>query len=66
MNIEEVRQKVAEIEKCKNDSERAHDQEDLLHVAFIRFVAETGNKTLSAMAKEVLKTGEISFPRWTA
>lgn len=66
LTIEEVRQEVANIEESKGDSEIAHEFEDTLYRKFIEHVAENGNKKLSEMAKECLKTQKIEFARYTA
>ncbi len=66
MDIEEIKATVEEIRELRHSDESAHIREDALHVKFIEFIAEQGSPELQAMAKEVLKTGEIPFCRWCA
>ena len=66
MTLDEVKTWVAKIDAGSGDDECAHCEEDELHVAFIRHVAEVGDPALKEMATEVLKTGDISFSRWHA
>lgn len=66
LTIEECRARVdeiAEIAKGKRDNEIAHMNEDNLYHAFIHHVATRGSGGLQEMAKEVLKTRTIGFPR---
>jgi hypothetical protein len=66
VTLDEVKAWVAKIDAEKDDDECAHCDEDDLHEAFIRHVAESGDPALKEMAIEVLKTGDISFSRWHA
>ena len=66
MTLDEVKVWVAKIDAGKDDDECAHVDEDALHEAFIRHVAEVGDPALKEMAIEVLKTVDISFARWCA
>jgi len=51
---------------AETDDAWAHCEEDDLHVAFIKYIAENGPPDLSAMALEVLKTEDLDFCRWHA
>ena len=64
VTLDEVKAWVAKIDAGKDDDGCAHCDEDDLHKAFIRHVAEVGDPALKEMATEVLKTGDISFARW--
>ena len=66
MTLDEVKAWVAKIYAGRGDDECAHSEEDDLHVAFIRHVAEVGDPALKEMATEVLKTNNISFSGWHA
>lgn len=66
MKIEDVKKRVAEIEAMKGDDESAHNAEDALYASFIQHVADTADGELAEMAREVLKTADISFARWCA
>jgi hypothetical protein len=66
MDFEYIKQAVAKIEAMKDDDESAHYAEDTLRAEFITLVAEVGSPELAAMAREVLKTVDISFSRWCA
>jgi hypothetical protein len=66
MDLQEIRDRVASIDKESGDDEAAHSNEDKLRADFIAHVAAHGNKKLSEMAHEVLKTDTIDFARWCA
>jgi hypothetical protein len=66
VTLDEIKEWVAKIDAGKGDDDRAHGDEDGLHEAFIRHVAEVGDPALKEMATEVLKTNGISFLRWHA
>lgn len=66
MTLEMIRDKVEHIREISGDDERAHSNEDSLREDFIKYVAESGNKKLSEMANEILKTNKIDFARWCA
>lgn len=66
MDINTIQQRVRHIEQCKGDYECAHGMEDQLMQDFIKHVAEKGSPKLKAMAREVLKTEDIDFPRYCA
>ena len=66
MTREGIAAVIADIRRLRCDPELAHAMEDELHVEFIRHVAESGYGELSELAAEVVKTGEVEFPRWCA
>jgi len=66
MDLDYIKQKVNNIREIRGDAEGAHSYEDDLYSEFISHVAESGSQEFAAMAKEVLKTQEIKFPRWCA
>jgi hypothetical protein len=66
MDLKEIQRRIEEIESNKRDDQRAHSEEDRLREDFIVFIAENGNKKLSEMAREIMKTNDIDFARWCA
>lgn len=64
MTIDEIRERIEEIKR--NHDQIAHELEDKLYADFIAFVAESQSSELDELAKEVLKTKELSFSRWYA
>jgi hypothetical protein len=66
MDLEECKSRVANIRKIAGDDEAAHCSEDGLYFDFIKYVAESADEELAAMAKEILKTEDIDFARWYA
>lgn len=66
MDINEIKQRVQRIEQAKGDCECAHGMEDQLMQDFIRYIAENAPRGLARMAREVLKTEDIDFPRYCA
>ena len=66
MNLEQIKQKVAQIKKKADDASdaNAHSLEDDLHCDFITHIADGDFGELSNMAREVLKAQSISFKRW--
>ena len=67
MTLEEIRWRVGQIEASKRDYEKAHGMEDDLYANFIKYIASLKNcHGLPAMAKELLKTQDISFVRYCA
>ena len=65
MNIDEIKKRVAEIDAIKDDPEKAHISERALMDDFIKHIADNGPADLAEMAKEVLKTWDIDFHRWS-
>lgn len=66
MDINEIKRRVQRIEQAKSDYECAHEMEDQLMQYFIKHVAENAPRGLARMAREVLKTEDIDFPRYCA
>lgn len=67
MRVEDARRRVELVRKLAADVERAHVEEDKLHVDVLRAIAngETGNHT-RALAEIALETLDIEFPRYCA
>lgn len=65
MTIEEIRQRIVEIDKIEYDNERAHSEEDELRHAVLEAIAAGADDPIG-LAHEVLKTSEIKFTRWYA
>lgn len=64
MNIEYVRERLAELKRIGNkDFERAHSMEDDLYVEFVQHVAQRGSPELQELAKELLRSKDIEFLR---
>ena len=61
-----IQSAVKNIEKVKGDAEVAHSMEDEMYRMFVEWVSNTGTVEQTQMAKELLKTKEINFPRWCA
>jgi hypothetical protein len=66
MNLEYIKQEAAAIAAMSEDAEMAHATEDQLRADFIAHVAEIGTPELAEMAREVLKTDPLDFPRLCA
>lgn len=66
MTLDDIKREVQSISSIASDSEGAHEKEDALYVQFIEFVAGHSDQELAGMARAVLATKEISFPRRTA
>ena len=65
MNIQKIKEQIAEIED--SDSESAHAEEDMLYTKFVEHVSLYPNDLdLREMALEVLKTKSMDFDRWYA
>lgn len=64
MNIQTIKNQVAQIYEERHDDKIAHIHEDDLHEEFISYIASGDFGELSIMAKEVLKTQAIAFARW--
>lgn len=65
-SVDKIKAKAKEIEARVKDPETAHVLKDELYHDFIQHVSKHADGNLSAMAKEVLKTQKIQFPRWFA
>lgn len=58
---------VAAVAEKVGDPERAHSREDDAYLAFLKEIAKGMNQYHAAnMAKILLKTQELNFPRWCA
>lgn len=66
MNIDYIKHCVETIKSAQGDCEFAHGMEDELRKQFIQHVADGDFGELSVMAKEVLKTLDLDFPRYCA
>jgi hypothetical protein len=62
VSIQEIEQRVVEIQRERHDEERAHGLEDDLYREFIAYVA-TLESPIAAKARLVLSTKQIQFPR---
>lgn len=64
LTIDQVNEKVREIRGAQKDYERAHILEDQLYLDFVAHVyTSSDDEELSAMARQVLVTRSINFPR---
>ena len=66
LDLNDIREMVADIESCASDDEVAHIKENELYHLFVQFVASNGPRHLKEMALEILKTDDIDFYRWSA
>jgi len=66
MNLEEIKKRINEIEVIGDDyTGDSHRMEDDLYKDFIIYVSKNKKyPELQKMAKEILKTENINFPRW--
>lgn len=65
MTVDDVIQRVAEIEARKSDDEMAHSEEDRLRKDVLEAIAE-GAENARELAAAALETGAIDFARWCA
>ena len=65
MTHDQAKQRVQHIRDIANDPEAAHGAEDQLFLDFVRHVASFEGPH-RAIAEEILKSGEIDFPRYCA
>ena len=67
MTLEEIEERIAQIERYPKDSVRAHVIEDQLMLDFIRYVDGTKEKaaTIKEKARAVLKVRKLQFPRYS-
>lgn len=65
MKVEYIRRKLKEIKNLQGDPEYQHGAEDGLMHDVLKAIAN-GAKNSKELAKEVLKSKEIEFPRWYA
>jgi hypothetical protein len=66
MTKEDIEKAIKQIKGYAHDPEFAHSLEDALRGRFIDYVANTAHVELAEMARLVLSTDEIDFPRWSA
>lgn len=69
MKLQEVKERIAKIEKCKDDDEMAHVYEDDLFYDFVEAVKDGKYKTrkqIIEVATELFKVRDIYFARWHA
>lgn len=72
--LQEVRDRLSEIEAGKDDFEQAHADEDELYAWFVRWIAEDGEACLAErgysyireVALLVLQSADIDFERYCA
>lgn len=65
MTVEEVKEAIKRIDSMSGDDEAAHSAEDDLHQEVLAAIAD-GTEHSAELAKEALKTLDISFARWCA
>ncbi len=65
MDVDEVRERVAEIAKKAGDPEVAHIAEDTLWLAVLQNIAESDCEH-AELAREAIKTDDLEFSRWYA
>ena len=65
MTKEEAQARVDTVAEIAGDFERAHVEEDSLYHQFVAWVAE-GDSYMAEVAKIVLSTDDIAFPRYCA
>lgn len=68
MTTNEIKKRIKKIRDAGRDSETAHEQEDSLHLDFIKYVATLSEHLpeLAAKARLVASTEDIEFERWCA
>lgn len=69
MNIEEIKERLIEIENLKYDDESAHAMEDQLLHDFIDAIKNRKYETIEEViivANEISKVQDIEFSRWYA
>lgn len=66
MTLEEITQKIQQIEDAKHDDETAHSLEDDLHQAVLKSIANKTCPTPRTAAWLALTTLKIDFERWCA
>lgn len=69
MEIEEIKKRVEQIERFKDDDEVAHSLEDNLFYEFVESIKNNNFKNLEEAiiaSEELMKVREIEFGRWHA
>ena len=65
LTVDVVRSRVASIAKIGGDPECAHSSEDTLRDDVLEAIA-AGAPNAQELAREALKTNDLTFPRWCA
>jgi len=63
VTVEEIKERVREIEQHAMDFEQAHALEDRLYADVLRAIAKGGHPWPAALAKAALETKAIKFAR---
>ncbi len=69
MKLQEVKERLAKIENCKDDDETAHTYEDKLFYDYVESIKNGEYKTrkeIIEVAIELFKVKDIVFSRWYA
>lgn len=66
MKIEDVKERIKEIKAEIYDPEVAHSKEDKLYFDLLWAIAKGKVENPQELAKEVIKTSRLDFPRWCA
>ena len=66
MTLEQIQNRLLMIEIHSADDQAAHEMEDALYLEFIQYVATLDIPSLAGKAREVLKTKQINFQRYTS
>jgi hypothetical protein len=66
MDVDEVRERLREIDNLRGDDERQHAEEDDLHHDVLSAIANGEAADPRRLADEALRSGEIRFSRWYA
>ena len=64
MTLQEVRERVAEIERIQDNNEAAHTAEDDLYHDVLESLAHCKDRYARRLAAEALKSQKIAFGRW--
>lgn len=63
MDLDKVKDFVEALKKDHYDDERAHSEEDLMYLAFIRYCASFAPSPFREIAEVLVTTQEIDFAR---
>lgn len=66
LTVKTIENRVEQVRALAHDPERAHSEEDRLHVDVLHAIATRQCRNSAACARAVLKTRDISFARWCA
>ena len=64
ITVAEVKRGIKRLKELSGDDERAHSLEDSLRFQVLLAIA-SGSDQAQLLAKEVLKTMDVDFSRWT-